>query len=482
MWYRLLYIYLAFKINITKSNKITNKHLIFKVTFDIILTLINLMFAKNICCLCSRMENVMKNTINLGFGPADIMLPSKDTDLSLWSVVACDQYTSEPEYWEDVKKLVGDKPSTLPLIFPEVYLANDDAEERICAINKTMNNYLNSNLFTEYKNAFIYVKRTIGSGLVREGLIGMVDLEEYDYSPQSESLIRATEKTVIERIPPRVKIRENAPLELPHIMILIDDDKKSVIEPIAQDKMEKLYDFNLMQNGGHIEGYLVTENRKEAILSVIASLATKEAMESKYGVSGKEPLLFAMGDGNHSLATAKACYEKLKEEIGAEAAKNHPARFALAEIVNIHSPALVFEPIHRVLFGCDTEKVKKSLVDYTTKNSEENGDVCKIILTANGNEEEFSFKMKKGSVSTYVIQKFLDEYTKENGGEIDYIHGDDVVKKLSLDANNLGFILPGMEKSSLFSGVIVDGALPRKTFSMGEANEKRFYLEARKIK
>ena len=277
---------------------------------------------------------------------ANILLP-KNVDMTKWSVVACDQYTSEPEYWKEVEKEVGDSPSTLNLILPELYLEEDNVEERIKKINETMKDYLEEDIFTEYKDTMIYLERKQKDGKVREGLIGMVDLEDYSYEKGSQTLIRATEKTVIERIPPRLKVRENAPLELPHIMILIDDEKKNIIETIKNKVENKdiVYDFDLMENGGHIKGYKLSEEVIADIEKGISNLMDKDYFEKKYNVKDKGILLFAMGDGNHSLATAKANYENLKKTMSEEEYLKNPARYALVEIVNLHSSALEFEPI-----------------------------------------------------------------------------------------------------------------------------------------
>ena len=276
--------------------------------------------------------------MNIPFKKANILLP-KSCDMTKWSVVACDQYTSEPEYWQDVEEIVGSNPSTLRLTLPEIYLEEADVEERIKKINSNMDELVNSDFFKEYKDSLIYLERTQADGKVREGLMGMVDLEDYSYEKGSTTLIRATEKTVIERIPPRVKVRENAQLELPHIMILIDDDKKDIIENLKNEVTEenKVYDFDLMKNGGHIKGYVLSNEVADETLAKLERLADKDAFNKKYGLTDKEVLLFAMGDGNHSLATAKACYENLKKTMSEEEYLSHPSRYALVELVNLHS-------------------------------------------------------------------------------------------------------------------------------------------------
>ena len=296
--------------------------------------------------------------MNVPFKKANILLP-KNTEMEKWAVVACDQYTSEPEYWKEVENIVGDAPSTLKITLPEIYLEQDNVQERIANINKEMDHLLSTDFFKTLDNSLIYLERTDADGKVRKGLIGMVDLEDYSYEKGSQSLIRATEGTVLERIPPRVRVRENASLELPHVMLLIDDEKKEIIEGLT-DKVtseDVVYDFDLMQNGGHVKGYKVPENLMDGIFKGLEELADKDNFEAKYNVKDKGVLLFSVGDGNHSLATAKACYENLKKTMSEEEAKNSLARYALVEVVNLHSDALEFEPIHRVVFGVEPAKM-----------------------------------------------------------------------------------------------------------------------------
>ena len=340
------------------------------------------------------------------FKRGNILLP-KDTDMTKWSVIACDQYTSEPEYWADVEKIVGNNPSTLNLTLPEIYLEESDVEERIKKINSNMEELVNSDFFNEYKDSMIYLERTGADGKVREGLIGIVDLEDYSYEKGSQTLIRATEKTVIERIPPRVKVRENASLELPHIMILIDDEKKEIIESLKNKVSEndKLYDFDLMKNGGHVKGYLLNESTMDEVDKSLERLMDKEYFERKYDVTDKGVLLFAMGDGNHSLATAKACYENLKKKIGEEEALNSKARYALVELVNLHSNALEFEAIHRVIFDTDVEDLIKNLYEYYFGNYDyvkilDKGDTLVNLKSEYGKEYNI-----KSAPSCFPIQR-----------------------------------------------------------------------------
>ncbi len=420
------------------------------------------------------------------FQGADIMLPREGIDSSAWSVVACDQFTSEPEYWEDVDRIVGEQPSTYHMILPEVYLEEPDAEQRIEKINQTMKDYMKDGVFETYPDSMVYIERIDSTGKMRAGLVGRFDLEEYDFHKGSSSLIRATEATVIERIPPRIKVRKNAEVEMPHIMILIDDIRRTVIEPLAEKKsqLKKLYDFDMMKGGGHITGYLVDKDTQSDILAALDVLASREYFDTQYGLTDKPVLLYAMGDGNHSLATAKEFYEQLKAANPDKDMTDHPARYALAELVNLHSDALEFEAIHRIL----TEVDEKALFAEMT---EELG-----LRRAEGNEDENAQifeKVEKGESEKYVITKptskltvgslqmFLDRYLKEKGGKIDYIHGDDVLKNLTKQDSSIGFILTVMKKEELYPTVIVDGALPRKTFSMGHAADKRYYMECRKI-
>ena len=420
--------------------------------------------------------------MSIPFKKANILLPKKGTDMTKWAVVACDQYTSEMDYWNDVKEIVGDDPSTLKLTLPEIFLEDDDVDEKIKDINKNMDEYLANNLFDEYEDKILYLERTQADGKVREGIIGMVDLEGYDFSKGSKTPIRATEATIVERIPPRIKVRQNASIELPHIMILIDDDKKEIIEKIKNNISEedKVYDFDMMKNGGHIKGYILNNNEADRVLEGLEKLSNKEEFNKKYNLNNEEVLLFAMGDGNHSLATAKTFYENLKKEIG-DKALSHPARYALVEIVNLHSDALEFEAIHRVLFNVNEEDLMNKLNEYYDVSFEET-DGQKFEIVSNGNKKNVWIKNPKSNITVGTLQLFLDEYLKNNPDvKIDYIHGEDTVEKLAVNGN-MGFILPVMGKDELFKTVILDGALPRKTFSMGHSNDKRFYLEARKIK
>ena len=414
--------------------------------------------------------------------PANIYLPRLDGERGTkWACVACDQYTSEREYWEAAKDYVKDAPSTLNLMLPEAYLDTED--EAIPKINAKMREYLDDGTLACHENSMIYLERVQSDGRVRRGIVGAVDLEEYDYNKGSVTLTRATEGTVLERIPPRVAIRRGAVLEMPHIMILIDDPDCTVIEPVATKagEYEKAYDFDLMANSGHVTGYFIDKGDFEGINCALASLCAQGAMEKKYGVDAPS-LLFAIGDGNHSLASAKALYEEIKSEIGDEAAKAHPARFALCEIVNLHDDALEFEPIYRVVFGVDRgafiadfEKYLSCLCGSAAKQSFE--------LVMGGESKVLTVDTPTAQLPVGTVQDFLDKYIKEHDGvSIDYIHGIDSTKALAQKENAVGILFDGMSKDMLFKTVICDGALPRKTFSMGHAADKRFYIECRKIR
>ncbi len=396
---------------------------------------------------------------NMHLLPADILLPKNNFES--WSVIACDQYTSEPQYWEGVKEAAGSNPSALNIILPEAHLSKDNSA-KIANINKTMQEYLDGGVFDLYENTIVYIERTLKDGNVRRGVLGLIDLEDYSYLPGSTAGIRATEQTVLERIPPRVQIRKDAPLEMPHVLLFIDDAENTVFELLDGNKAnyKKLYDFTLMQNAGSIKGFAVTEEDVALLQDKLGALKNASA----------DGLLYAVGDGNHSLATAKECYNQ----------GNGP-RYALVEVMSIHDASLEFEPIYRVLFNVEPEKVINDFV--TAVGGEYKGeDAQKFTCVYGETEKEISVKPAyKLPVAT--LQTYLDEYLKANPQiKIDYIHGISSLKTLSAKENALGFLFEGMEKADLFPAVVADGSLPRKTFSAGCADDKRFYLEARKIK
>ncbi len=431
----------------------------------------------------------------IGIQIPNILLPKPGIDLTRWAVIACDQFTSEPEYWQQVAEIVGDAASTYHLTLPEVYLGTPEEARRIQSIRQAMQDYLAAGLFSE-RTGFILVERT-AAGRTRHGLILALDLEQYDYNRGSTGLIRATEGTILERIPPRVRIRSGAALELPHILVLIDDPGRTVIEPLvaAQARLEPAYDFDLMLGSGHLKGHFVSDTSLEAdVLTALSKLADPAPFASRYGLPPGSPvMLFAMGDGNHSLATAKAIWEQIKPTVGLE----HPARYALVEIENIHDEGLEFEPIHRVLFGVKANFVaaledhfdsRSYMVPCATPEA-----MYSLVNNQRGVTHAFGVVTSKGYGVAYVpeppanlpvgtLQSFLDTWEKAGGfSKIDYVHGRDVAVRLGSQPGNLGLYLPAMPKDAFFKTVILDGALPRKTFSMGEAKEKRFYMEARRI-
>lgn len=421
----------------------------------------------------------------LPFSPADILLP-QDCDLTRWAVVACDQYTSQPEYWQRVSEAVGDAPSSLRLILPESCLDGPNMETDIMEINNNMTRYLREDRFRMLPDAMIYVERRLASGKMRRGIVGKIDLEQYDYEPGSEAMIRATEGTVLTRIPPRVAVRKNAPVELPHVMLLADDPRKAVIEPLSGDKadMEPVYDFELMEGGGHVAGWMLGEAQLSKVADAIKTLADPADFNVRYGASEEPVLLFAVGDGNHSLATAKECYERQKRLTPQEKWPLLPARYALVELVNLQDDSLEFEPIHRVVFDVEPKALLDALVEAYPG-------AAFGCLGGGGHQLRFIHRDGTGCVTVPnspdqlavgTLQRFLDEYTAKNGGRVDYIHGENETRDLAQKPGNIGFLLPPMDKGQLFPTIIYDGILPRKTFSMGEARDKRYYLEARKIR
>jgi hypothetical protein len=434
---------------------------------------------------------------DIGVAIPDVYLPKPGTDLRKWAVIACDQFTSEPEYWQRVANEVGNAPSTLNLVFPEIYLEAPGKEERIRDIQATMRKYLGDRLLKP-REGLIYVERQVG-GRKRTGLLLCLDLECYDYQSGAKSLIRSTEGTIVERLPPRMSIRENAALEVPHILVLIDDPERTVIEPIEAEPRTRqvLYDFDLMLHSGHLTGFAVSQQSQDRAIAALRRLAEEETFRARYGVApDRAVLLFAMGDGNHSLATAKAVWEKIKPRVRMD----HPARYALVEIENIHDAGLEFEPIHRVLFGLKHDLVSALQSHFgATFNYQVLGDaqdMLRRVDASNGGTHVIGLVRGEGpdryglieiarpasNLPVGTVQAFLDLFVQQGGADrLDYVHGGEVVVRLASQPCNAGFYLPRMGKSSLFKTVILDGALPRKTFSMGEAREKRFYMESRKI-
>ena len=434
------------------------------------------------------MENINCKLEKMGLRASDLMIPKKGADLSKWAVVACDQFTSEKDYWQDVDRIVGKDPSTLRLIFPECYLDDGDGDKRIADINRTMDSYVKDEIFDTYRDCFFLVKRTCGNSS-RWGLMASLDLDRYSWEKDSKSLIRATEGTILSRIPPRKKIRKDAPLEIPHIMVLISDKDKTVIEPLAAkaDRLAEVYDVELMKNGGHLQAWVVdSEKDKTAIADAFATLYD--------GLNPENPLLFAMGDGNHSFATAKSCWEDIKQTLTEEERKTHPARFCLVELENIFDPGLVFEPIHRVLFNVP-EDVFLAELEKNAKKIETEKVGCRNCIAkriADQGRQRFGYCTSEkhvvvtldepsANIAAGTLQKVIDSLIAK-GYSVDYIHGADVTDKLGSEKGNIGLFLPAIDKGTFFDTIIKDGALPRKTFSMGEANEKRYYMEARAIR
>ena len=412
------------------------------------------------------------------FSRADIWLPASKW-LANWPVVACDQYSAQPEYWEAVAQRVGNDPSALHLILPEAYLGQPDEEERIQQIYAAMQQYLENGILNLYPHSYIYVERTLDSGIVRRGLIGKIDLECYEYTDVSEAPIRCTEKTVVERIPARRHVREGAVLEMPHILLLCNDETRSVIEPFTWQKadMEPLYDVTLGERGGRVCGWLVPEAQAQAFDQRMH--AFEQRVRQQFGEQ-KAPAVLAVGDGNHSLAAAKAWYEKLKEEHPEQDFSQHPARYALVELENLQDEAQRFEPIHRLVSRVDAAALLQALENECGMKQEKAGHCLRWISGEKSGAIQLDPRL--GELAVGVLQSFLDRYTAKYGGEMEYIHGEEALRQLALKQNSIGFLLPPFNKNALFRAITLDGALPRKTFSMGHAWDKRYYLEMRKIR
>lgn len=443
------------------------------------------------------MTDTARRLASMGVAVPETFLPKAGIDFQKWAVVACDQYSSEHEYWHDVEKLVGDAPSTLNLIFPECYLEDEDKAGRVKKIHAAMRAYLDNGVLARQTPGFVLVERTTPfEKHPRTGLMIAVDLERYQYGQGVTSLIRPTEGTIVERLPPRMDIRRGAPLELPHIMLLIDDPARSVIEPLhaKMHSLPGLYDFDLLKGSGHVRGALVADaDLIEGVTKALEKLADPRAYESRY--SDSHVLLFAVGDGNHSLATAKAIWEETKKAGASDATiMDHPARYALVELVNIYDEGLPFHPIHRVLFTVDEPAFFKELRATGACDIEPMSWAEAVKTTDEAtNEHRFAFVSASGAglirfknpvakLAAGTIQAFIDLFLKRHSGTgIDYIHGTESLHSLAVKPSNLGLYLPPIDKSSFFATVIRDGVMPRKTFSMGEAPEKRFYIEARKI-
>ncbi len=436
---------------------------------------------------------------SLGITVPEILLPSQAVDPGNWAVIACDQHTSDRSYWKRVEERCSTSPSSLELVFPEVYLEDEDAPRRIKAIHQAMDEYIKQGVLESRGYGWVYVERRTEASGLRQGLVLAVDLEQYDFRPGSTSLIRATEGTIVERIPPRVRVREEAPLELPHVMILIDDRENQIIEPLSSmtDELEPLYSFDLMEDGGSIKGYWIDDpDLINSIAGKLGQLASPEITSARYGSS--TPLLFAMGDGNHSLATAKTVWETLKKKHvdsgGAmEDIQDHPARYALAEIVNIYSPGLRFEPIHRVLFTTDFTSFADALAGEAPEAGGlthlEGETAAKKWLQSNkdgavvfNNKRWYAFAGSRNELAPATVDR-AQKRLENQGSTIDFIHGWEHSKNLAADhSDRIAVFFNVIAREDLFSYVIHHGALPRKAFSMGDAEEKRYYYEARKVR
>ena len=405
------------------------------------------------------------------FHAGDILVP-QNISMKKWACVACDQFSSQPEYWDSVSEFVGDSPSTFHLIVPEAYLNQNGIENRVEKIHNKMDQYLDQGIFRTYRRSYVYLERAMADGTIRHGLIGQVDLEEYDYTPGSGSRIRATEGTVKDRIPPRMHLLEHASLEFPHVLLLCDDRKNAIFSAAQSVLGEKLYDFDLMKDGGHITGWLI-----DGLGVSVVNAGISEYINAVTQILGeKDAMAFAVGDGNHSLASAKACWNKLKQNLTETEQMNHPGRYSLVELENIHDSAIEFEPIHRLLTGIPISALRSSLEPFSAAEG------YPVIIVASGNEETIMLNHNLSPLALSILQPVLDDLIREYGGNMDYIHGEDTIRTLAAHEGTIGLILPGIDKNALFKGVMQGGVLPRKTFSMGAAREKRYYLEGKRRK
>ena len=413
-----------------------------------------------------------------------VLLPKSDVEYTKWATIACDQFTSDKKYWDSVNEYVNTSPSALKVTLPEIYL-KDDVEKRISDINSEMERYIKEGVLFEACEAPVYIERETSSG-IRRGLLVLLDLEMYDFNENSISSIRATEGTILSRIPPRVAIRKDALLELPHIMVLIDDPEKKVIEPIGGKKAElrPLYDFDLMEGGGHISGFAV-ENEKiiDDIANALIKLDDAVFQRRKYRISEDNgAMTFAVGDGNHSLATAKTVWDSVKEDIPTGLWDTCPQRYAMVEINNLHDESLIFEPIHRVIMGVEPEEFMRDFSAWAKGQVMNDFDPQTFICVYKGGEIKVTVPHAPHSLPVGTLQGYLDDYIQRTGAEIDYIHDDDALRELAQADGAVGFLLPPIPKDDFFRSILLNGPLPRKTFSMGHARDKRYYLEARKIK
>ena len=415
------------------------------------------------------------------FSKCDFLLPA-EAEFSKWSTIACDQFSSEPEYWAKVEEIIGECPSTLHLMLPEVRLPFCDYEAETRQIKQNMRDYLDNGIFKIVEDSFIYVERLLSSGSIRRGLIGTLDLEHYEYLKESTTLIRATEEAVPDRLPPRVMGKEGAPLDLPHVIVFIDDPDYTVIDPIiyAQEKPEMLYDFDLMMGGGHITGWRVCGDNAKDVERALDRLGNPELLAKKYNIPGMHPVTFAVGDGNHSLAAARICWENIRATLTPAERLTHPARYSMVEIVNIHDSSIIFEPIHRIIFNTDTARIFDVVRSRFSKVSGDSGKSYDIEFCTHTRSEKFTVNGLNIAELIAICEELAQEYMQNFGGRIDYVH-DNTAAQLGSQEGNIGIILPAMQKSELFPAIIRSGAFPRKSFSIGFAKDKRYYLECREI-
>ena len=398
------------------------------------------------------------------FCKSNILLPKPEIDLHKWAVIACDQFTAQKDFWEEVSQVVGDAPSTFHLIFPEAWLNTVDEKNQTEKINKTMHQYVAADLFTTVEDSFIYVKRRLKNGAVRHGIVGAIDLDAYITEEGAASKLRATERIIPARLPARVEIRRGAVLETPHVLLLIDDPSMEIIEPLAENEsLEKLYDFPLMQGAGHLEGFRLHGEIADKVSQKLEAL----------------PIVL-VGDGNHSLVAAKMAWETISQNLSPEEKKRHPARFALVELGNVHDPSLEIEPIHRIVFEAD-----HSLVDTFIHSSPHvtQGETSGHVFHCLSGDTQGSFTITDLSIGQAIdlLQEFLDQQASHHGLEIDYIHGDTELASLAASQKSLAFFMPPIEKSMIFQSVLDSGVFPKKSFSMGDGLDKRHYLESRII-
>lgn len=420
------------------------------------------------------------------FGPARILLPGADTPLDPWACIAVDQFTSQPDYWQKAEALAAGRPSTLHIVLPEVYLGGPEEDARLASIRAAMADY-RSSLLTRVVNGFVYVERTQMDGSIRQGLVGAVDLEAYSFDPAVRPAVRPSENTVVERIPPRLKVRRGAQLETPHVMLLADDAACTLIEPVGAEKarLPLLYDGELMLGGGRLRGWAVEDPALVAqIEAAVAALGNADAFAARWpGAAGQPPMTLAVGDGNHSLATAKAYWEERKAALTPRQRQDDPARYCLVEVCNVHSPAIQIEPIHRVLFGVGAEQVRAALDGWAAANticiSPDSAQQFTLVSAAGDTPLGFAGEVEPLAVGT--AERFVQDFLQRcPGASVDYVHGEAAVRRLAA-GGAVGLLMPPLQKADLFRGVVLGGVLPRKTFSMGHAEEKRYYNECRSL-